>query len=61
MYKSLKKGWIPLSAFCSRYGKDQGNMSRALNKLGDQHKEKLGRTWIVKELELLKHVTYIII
>lgn len=58
MYKSLRKGWIPLSAFCVRYGKDQGNMSRALKQLGEDHKEKLGRTWIVKELELLKYVPY---
>lgn len=49
MYISLKEGWMPLSDLCLKYGKDKGNMNKALDRIGDQDKEKVGNTWIVRE------------
>ena len=49
MYISLKSGWMPLSDLCTKYGKDKGNMNKALDKIGEQDKEKVGNTWVIRE------------
>ena len=57
MYISLKEGWTPLADLCEKYSKDKGNMNKVLSKMDPEDKEKIGKTWIVKEakfVELIK-------
>lgn len=54
MYKSLNKGWTPLSDLYKKLGKDKSNINKDLKNLNSNFKEKVGRDWIVYEPEFLK-------
>lgn len=57
--KSLKRGWMPFSAFCNKYNiKRDGNEYRKLNKLSESHKENISHSsvplWMINEEECIK-------
>ncbi len=48
MYKSMRKGWLPLPDLYKLHGVDQGNASRSIKALTLKDKELVGKVWHVR-------------
>lgn len=53
-YKSLKEGWIPLPDLAEKYELNMYRRTLIIAQLREEHKEQIGKTWVMFEEEVVK-------